>query len=439
MAALWSDEARYRRWLEVEIAALAAQEAAGLVPAGTADAVRTRARFDIDRIDALEATLQHDVVAFLTAVNESLGEEKRFVHQGMTSSDLVDSALALQLVAAGRLLLKGLDRVERALAALAAAHRTTVMVGRTHGVHAEPITFGLKVLAWATALARSRALLAAALDGVAVGKLSGAVGQAAHLPPAVEQAFADALGLAVEPVATQVVARDRHAAVLSALAHLGANIERVAVEIRHLQRTEVREVEEPFGAGQKGSSAMPHKRNPVVCERLCGLARLLRGYAAAGLEDVALWHERDISHSSVERVVLPDAFLVADTMLERLAWVLEGLAVDPARMRANLEASGGLVFSQRVLLALTAAGLSREEAYAVVQRHAMRAWRGEGAFKDLLAADPAVARLPAGALADCFDVAFYLRSVDALYARAARALGPSFAELAGAGAAGGGR
>jgi adenylosuccinate lyase len=422
MAALWEDATRYRRWVDVEVAALEAQEEEGLVPAGTAGAIRRDAAFDPARIDALEATLHHDVIAFLTDVGASLGAEKRFLHQGMTSSDLVDTALALALVEAGRLLALEIDRLEAALLGLARRHRRTVMVGRTHGVHAEPMTFGLKVLAWATAIRRSRREVERALVGAAVGKLSGAVGQAAHLPLAVEERFCARLGLVPEPVATQVVARDRHAAVLSALAHLAANQERVATEIRHLARTEVREVEEPFAPGQKGSSAMPHKRNPVVCERITGLARLFRGWAVAGLEDVALWHERDISHSSVERVVLPDAFLVADYMTAKLAAVIDGLAVDPERMRANLDASGGLVFSQRVLLALVASGLERERAYAVVQRAAMAAWRGEGAFRGLLAADPAVEERLGDRLAACFDVEFYLGSVDALFARAEAAL-----------------
>ncbi len=422
MAAVWDDRARFARWIAVEVKALAAQEAAGLVPPGTAAAIERDATFDPARIDALEATLHHDVIAFLTDVGASLGSEKRFLHQGMTSSDLVDTALALAIGEAGRVLAPGLDRLEAALLELAERHRRTVMLGRTHGVHAEPMTFGLKALTWATAVARSRRLLDDALRETAVGKLSGAVGQAAHLPLAVEETFCAALGLVPEPVATQVVARDRHAALLAALAHLAANYERIATEIRHLQRTEVRELEEPFGAGQKGSSAMPHKRNPVVCERITGLARLFRGYAGAGFENVALWHERDISHSSVERVVLPDAFLLADYLTDRLAWVIEGLGVDAARMRANLDASGGLVFSQRVLLALTGAGMNREEAYAVVQGCAMRAWRGEGAFAALLAAEPAVRERLGEALAACFDVEFYLRSVDALFARARAAV-----------------
>jgi len=423
MARLWSDEARFARWLEVEVAATRAQEAEGLVPAGTAQAIAAHARFDTSRIDALEATLHHDVIAFLTDVGASLGEEKRFLHQGMTSSDLVDTALALALVEAGRVLLAGVDRLEAALLALAQRHRATIMVGRTHGVHAEPMTFGLKVLSWATAIRRSRRGLEAALAECAVGKLSGAVGQAAHLPLAVEERCLEALGLVPEPVATQVVARDRHARLVSALALLAANQERIATEIRHLQRTEVRELEEPFGKGQKGSSAMPHKRNPVVCERIAGLARLFRGYEVAALEDVALWHERDITHSSVERVILPDAFTLADYMTERLAWVLEGLVVDAARMRHNLELTGGLVYSQRVLLALTGAGMNREEAYAIVQDAAMAAWRGEGRFADILGAHPGASAALGGRLAACFDPAFYLAQVDALFERALRDLG----------------
>ena len=423
MARLWSDEARFERWLRVEVAATRAQEEEGLVPRGTAQAIAARARFDVSRIDELEATLHHDVIAFLTDVGASLGEEKRFLHLGMTSSDLVDTALALALGEAGRVLLGGVDRLEAALVALAQRHRTTVMVGRTHGVHAEPLTFGLKALSWATAIRRSRQGLEAALAECAVGKLSGAVGQAAHLPLAVEQRCLAALGLAPEPVATQVVARDRHARMVSALAHLAANQERIATEIRHLQRTEVRELEEPFGKGQKGSSAMPHKRNPVVCERIAGLARLFRGYEVAALENVALWHERDITHSSVERVILPDAFTLADYMTERLAWVLEGLGVDAARMRANLDLTGGLVYSQRVLLALTAAGLNREEAYALVQDAAMAAWRGEGRFADLLGANPKVTTALGDGLAACFDADFYLAQVDALFERALAALG----------------
>ncbi|MGH7724597.1 MAG: adenylosuccinate lyase [Candidatus Eiseniibacteriota bacterium] len=422
MAALWTDEARYRRWLDVECAATGALEAEGLVPPGTAASIRAHARVEATRVDALEATLHHDVIAFLTAVGESLGPERRFLHQGMTSSDLVDTALALVLQEAGRVLLSGFDRLERVLAALAARHRTTLTVGRTHGIHAEPTTFGLKVLGWALAVRRSRLQVEAGLAETAVGKLSGAVGQAAHLPLSVEERFLASLGLRPETVATQVVARDRHAALVASLAHLTSNYERIANEIRHLQRTEVREVEEPFGTGQKGSSSMPHKRNPVVCERIAGLARLFRGYAVAAYEDVALWHERDISHSSVERVILPDAFLLADYLTDRLSFVLEGLAVDASRMRANLEASGGLVFSQRVLLALTEAGLAREDAYAIVQRNAMRAWHGEGSFRDLLATEPEVRARLGDRLAQCFDVTFYLSSVDELFARAEREL-----------------
>ncbi len=419
MAKVWSDEHRLELWLDVELAATAAREARDEVPRGTTDRIRAQAHLDLDRMQALEAEVHHDVIAFLSMVAETAGDDARHLHVGMTSSDLVDSALACQLQEAGRVLADGVRRVRRAAWALAQAHRRTVMVGRTHGVHAEPITFGLKCLVWSEELGRGLDRLETALGECAIGKLSGAVGTLAHLDPELENAALTSLGLAPEPVANQVVQRDRHAALLASLALLGGTFEKIALEIRHLMRTEVREAEEPFTERQKGSSAMPHKRNPVRCERVCGLARLLRGYAIAGFEDQALWHERDISHSSVERVVLADAFLVADFMAHDLAWVLEGLRVHPERMRANLDAGGGLVYSQRVLLALTAGGLVRDEAYRVVQRHALAAADGGPEFRTALAADPAVtAVLDPAALAACFDPAHFLRHVDAIYARA---------------------
>ncbi len=418
MRAVWSDARRLETWLEVELAATAARERSGQVPAGTVERLRGSVRLDAARMEAIEAEVRHDVIAFLSMVAESGGDDARHLHAGMTSSDLVDTALALQLAEASRLLDAGAARVEAAARALAARHRRTPMVGRTHGVHAEPITFGLKCLAWAEALARARARLAEAARGCAVGKLSGAVGTLAHLDAALETEALAGLGLVPEPVATQVVARDRHAALGCALAVLGGVLESVALEIRHLQRSEVREAAEPFAAGQKGSSAMPHKRNPVRCERVCGLARLLRAYAMAGLENQALWHERDISHSSVERVALPDAFLLADFMAAEMGEILEGLAVDPARMKANLEAGGGLVYSQRVLLELTAAGLARDEAYRLVQRHALAAADGGTPFREALAADPEIgARLGAARLAACFEPGEFFRGVDAIYAR----------------------
>ena len=419
MAAVWTDAKRLTWWLDVELAATAAREARGEVPAGTAARIRSRARLDRGRMLEIEAEVHHDVIAFLSMVSESVGDDARHLHTGMTSSDLVDTALACQIQEAGGVLAEALQRVRRAAWSLAQAHRRTPMVGRTHGVHAEPMTFGLKCLLWSEELGRGLDRIQAGLVGCAVGKFSGAVGTLAHLPAEVEVAALASLGLSPEPVANQIVQRDRHAALLAALAVMGGTLEKIALEVRHLMRTEVREVQEPFAERQKGSSAMPHKRNPIRCERVCGMARLLRAHALVGLENQALWHERDISHSSAERVVIPDAFLALHHMAYDLACVLEGLRVSEARMRANLESGGGLVFSQRVLLALTEAGLDRDEAYRVVQRHAMTADEGGTPFRDGLASDPAVGeRLSPEALAACFELDFYLRRVDAIYARA---------------------
>jgi adenylosuccinate lyase len=417
MAAVWSEEHRLDLWLRVELAACEARESRGEIPAGTAARIRAAARLSGRRMAEIEAVVRHDVIAFLTMVAESAGDDARHLHAGMTSSDLVDTALALQLVEACGRVLEGARRLRRTVWDLAQRHRRTPMVGRTHGIHAEPITFGLKGLIWSQELGRDVRRLEAACEGVRVGKFSGAVGTLAHLEPAVEEEALARLGLRPEEAANQVVQRDRHAALLSALALLGATLEKVALEIRHLQRTEVREAQEPFAAGQKGSSSMPHKRNPVNCERVCGMARLLRGYAQTGLENVALWHERDISHSSVERVIFPDAFLVTDFMLGSMQEILGGLVVHPERMKANLEASGGLVFSQSVLLALVEAGHSREDAYAVVQEHALAALE-QGGFRDRLAADPRVrAAMSPERLARCFELEPYLRNVDAIFAR----------------------
>ena len=421
MAAVWSDARRLARWLEVELAVVAAREARGAAPPGTHDALRSRARLDPARMAAIEAEVRHDVIAFLSMLAESVGDGARQVHVGLTSSDLVDTALALQIREAGGVLLESLTRLRRAAWGLAERHRDTVMVGRTHGIHAEPITFGLKALIWSEELGRDVARIGRALAECAVGKCSGAVGTLAHLDAATELDALARLGLTPEPVANQVVQRDRHAALMSAIAVAGGTMEKIAVEIRHLQRSEVREAGEPFVTGQKGSSAMPHKRNPVRTERVSGLARLLRGYALAALEDQALWHERDISHSSVERVILPDGFLVADFMAAELADVLEHLRVDPAAMRRNLDAGGGLVHSQRVLLALTSAGMARDEAYAIVQEHALAALDGGPPFRDALANDPRVtARLGPQQLAACFTLDAALAGVPALYARAER-------------------
>jgi adenylosuccinate lyase len=418
MAGLFDDRARYATWLDVELAVTRALERRGEAPAGAAARIAAVARIDPARIDELEATLRHDVIAFLTQVGETAGADARYLHLGMTSSDLVDTALALTLVRATDLLLPEVEALREETRRLALRHKDTVMVGRTHGIHAEPITFGLKALVWYEELGRARERLQRARATIAVGKLSGAVGTLAHLTPDLEEEVLASLGLSPEPAATQVVQRDRHAELLQMLALLGASLEKIAMEIRHLQRTEVLEAEEPFREGQKGSSAMPHKRNPVNCERVCGLARILRANAHAATEDVALWHERDISHSSVERVILPDSFLLADFMTAQMREILAGLHVYPDRMRSNLEATRGLVYSQRALLALTGAGLSREDAYALVQRHAMAAWKEPPGLLARLQADPAATKvLDPEALARCFDPAYFLRHVNQIFDR----------------------
>jgi adenylosuccinate lyase len=418
MSALFEDAARYRTWLEVELAVCAAMERRGEVPAGVTARIRSRATIDPARVEELEETVRHDVIAFLTHVADSAGEDARHLHKGMTSSDLVDTALALTLTRACDLLTAEVKRLRGVTRELALRHKETIMVGRTHGVHAEPITFGLKVLVWYEELGRGLERLTRARAGIGVGKLSGAVGTHAHLSLELEEEVLGSLGLVPEPAATQVVQRDRHAELLQAIALLGASLEKIALEIRHLQRTEVLEVEEPFREGQKGSSAMPHKRNPVNCERICGLARLLRANAHASLENVALWHERDISHSSAERVILPDSFLVCDFMTVQLRDVLEGLNVYPDRMRSNLEMTRGLIYSQRVLLALVEKGMSREDAYAVVQRHAMAAWRAEPDLASRLGGDPEVTRvLSKEKLLACFDPGTFTRHVNRIFER----------------------
>jgi adenylosuccinate lyase len=419
MGRIWSDQARYEAWLRVELAACEAFGRRGRIPPDALARIRRTARVDVGRILEIQRRVKHEMIALLTSLEEQLGGDSRFVHIGLTSSDVWDTATALQLVAAVDLLRDGQERVRRALRTLALRHRDTVMVARTHGVHAEPTTFGLKVAVWYVEAGRNLERLRRARAAVAVGKLSGAVGTFAHVEPEIEEEVCRALGLEVEPVSTQVVQRDRHAELVTTLALVAASLEKIALEIRGLQRTEVLEAQEPFGEGQKGSSAMPHKRNPELAERICGLARLLRGHAVAALENVALWHERDISHSSVERVILPDATILLDYGLDLSAFVLEGLEVDPARMLENLERSHGLVYSQRVLLRLTDAGLPRQAAYEIVQRSAMRAWKERRAFLDLLAEDPAVTeRLAPDELKACFDPAWYLRHVDAIFRRA---------------------
>jgi adenylosuccinate lyase len=418
MSRVWSEEAKLERWLAVELAALDAWARVGTVPIPAAREIRRRARVPSpERVAELERVTNHDLAAFVDAVSAELGPEGRWFHYGLTSSDVLDTALALAAQDAGRLLLETVDRALAAVVARAEEHRDTLTIGRTHGMHAEPTTFGLKLASWAFQLARDRARLERALAGMRVGKLSGAVGSYATTTPEVERIACEALGLEPAPSSTQILQRDRHAELLSALAIVASSLDRFALEIRHLARTEVREVEEPFGKDQKGSSAMPHKRNPIVAERICGLARVVRGYALVGLENVALWHERDISHSSAERVALPDAFLAVDYMLDRFAWLVEGLVIRPERMRANLEATGGLFYSQPLLLALVDSGLERDAAYRAVQRNAMRAWDEGLDFRDLVRGDSEIAARVD--LTQVFDVGAFTRHVDVVFARLA--------------------
>jgi adenylosuccinate lyase len=418
MGRLWSDESRFGAWLRVEIAATEVLAERGVVPRQALAAIKEKARFEVARIEAIEKDVQHDVIAFVSNVAENVGPEGRWVHYGLTSSDVVDTALSLLMRDAVDLIDQDVAALLEAVKARALEHKHTPMIGRTHGVHAEPMTFGLKLALWYAELQRDRARLARARETIAVGKLSGAVGTFSHLPPEVEEAVCARLGLKPAPIASQVLQRDRHAEVLGTLAIIGASLEKFATEIRALQKTEVREVEEPFGEKQKGSSAMPHKRNPVGCEQVAGLARLLRANALAALENVALWHERDISHSSVERVIVPDSFLALDHMLQRFTGIVRGLTVNAERMRRNLDSGKGLVFSGQLLLELTARGLRREDAYRIVQGHAMEAWKSEGDFRARVSADPEVrAALKDEEIAEVFRLERYLAHVDALFAR----------------------
>ncbi len=422
MLVLWSEAERYRVWLEVELAALAAFERLGEVPAGAAATLAARiAGEPLDeafavRVAELEKTTRHDIVAFTRALSERYGADARYVHYGLTSTDVVDTAQNLLLKRAMALILADLDAVEGSLLRLAAAHKHVPAIGRTHGIHAEPTSFGLRFLNFAAALGRDRRRLIVAADGIAVAMLSGSVGSYAHVPPQVESDAAAALGLAPDSITNQTVARDRHAELLAALAIVGTTIERVALEIRHLQRTEVREAQEGFAKGQTGSSSMPHKKNPIASENLTGIARLLRANLQAGLENVALWHERDISHSSVERVILPDSTALTSYALRRLARVLDELVVYPQRIAANLDLLGGLVYSQRVLHALIGKGMSREAAYELTQRNSLRCWETGEPLRALLAADPENT-LDESELAAAFDAKWYLRYVDEIYAR----------------------
>jgi adenylosuccinate lyase len=415
MAGIWSEETRLGHWLAIELALTDVLAERGEVPREAARKLRAGARVNVARMQEIEAEVKHDVIAFVSSVAETVGDEGRFLHLGVTSSDIVDTAFALQLGAAADRLLVGLDRLRAATKAQALRHKHTPMIGRTHGMHAEPITFGLKCASWCAELGRDRRRLASAREEIRHGKLSGAVGTFANGDPAIEAAVLGRLGLVPEPLATQVVPRDRHAVFFTTLAIVAGTCERIALEIRHLQRTEVAEAAEPFGAGQKGSSAMPHKRNPILVENVCGIARLVRGYAVAALENIALWHERDISHSSVERVIAPDATIALDFALARLVGVVDGLEVHPDAMAANLARSGGAIHSEHVLLALVRKGVPRDQAYRWIQRHALAGDGLEARLRD----DPDVRRhLDANELASLFDITHSLRHIDALFARA---------------------
>jgi adenylosuccinate lyase len=418
MGRVWSEESKYQAWLRVEVAVCEAYAQRGRIPADAMARIREKARVDIGRILAIQERVKHEMIALLTSLEEQIGEDSRFVHIGLTTNDVWDTATALQLRDAADLLIAGQERLERALATLAVRHKDTLTIGRTHGVHAEPTSFGLKVAVWYAEAGRNLERLRRARATIAVGKLSGAVGNFAHVDPELEADVCRALGLEPAPVSTQIIQRDRHAEFCAMLAVAAASLEKIALEVRGLQRTEVLEAQEPFGEGQKGSSAMPHKRNPELAERICGLARLVRTNALAAMENVALWHERDISHSSVERVILPDSTIVLDYLLHLTTFIVEGLEVDPARMGENLELSYGLVYSQRVLLKLTDAGLARQVAYEIVQGNAMRAWKERRPFFELLAADPRITKhLGADELKGCFDPALYLRNVDIIFKR----------------------
>ena len=418
MKAIWDVAHKYEIWLEVELLVCEALERARRLPKGVAARVRRKARIEPDRIAAIEHVVKHDVIAFLESLTESVGKDARYLHAGLTSSDIIDTSLALQMTEAMDLILEDVEGLLTVLKKRAVEHRDTLMVGRSHGVHGEPISFGFKLAIWYKEVQRHLTRLTAVRQDVAVGKLSGAMGTFAHQGPDVEAYVCGRLGLEPDSISSQIIQRDRHAAYLSALALLAATIEKIATEIRHLQRTEVLEVEERFTTGQKGSSAMPHKRNPIASENLCGLARVVRANSLAALENVSLWHERDISHSSVERVIMPDSTILVDYMLVRLAETLNTLVVYPGRMQQNLELTGGLIYSQRVLLALVEAGAQRRDAYDAVQRHAMAAWQGRGGFQELISKDALITRyLRPNQIVACFDPRYYLRHVDKIYVR----------------------
>jgi adenylosuccinate lyase len=423
---IWSEENKYRQWLEVELASAEALAETGEVPKDAAALLRKHARFTVARIQEIEREVRHDVIAFTTAVAESLAtaghpEASRWLHYGLTSNDVVDTAQALMIRSASEIISKGINVLSERLKTRAFEFKHTVQIGRTHGIHAEPITFGLKLALWYDEMRRNLTRFCAAAEELRVGKISGAVGTFGHIGPEAEERICQRLGLRPVAIASQVVSRDRHASYLAALALIAATLEKIALEIRHLQRTEVREAEEPFSPGQKGSSAMPHKRNPVTCEQICGLARVVRANAQAGFENVALWHERDISHSSVERIILPDSTILVDYMLSKTDWLIAGLRVSPSRMNKNLELTKGLIFSGQLLLDLTAAGMRREEAYKIVQGHATRAWEEDGDFRAAIEADPQIAKYLTGPqLVESFSVSRQLANVSEIFDRVFR-------------------
>lgn len=419
MGALWTDQARFQTWLEVEIAVCEAQVKLGAIPAAALADIKTKAKFDVERIKEIEEEVKHDVIAFLTNVNENVGENSRFIHLGLTSSDVIDTALAINMKRAGEMIKKELNALHDAILGQVRKHKGTVQIGRSHGIHAEPLTFGFKLGVWLEEVRRHQKRLDDAIEGISVGMVSGPVGTFSNISPEVERLTCEVLGLTPAKISTQIIQRDRHAHYLFTLALIGSSLEKFATEIRHLQRTDVLEVEEPFSQGQKGSSAMPHKRNPVGSENITGLARILRGNAMAALENIPLWHERDISHSSVERVIIPDSTILLDYMLARFTKIMSGLVVYKKNMQRNLDVFGGVIFSQAVMLKLIDKGLSREDAYKLVQTNAMKAWNSDnGNFKDYLSNDPSVTKhLRKEEIAACFDPGEYLKNIDVVFER----------------------
>jgi len=418
MARIWEDENRYAKWLEVELAVCDAMAEKGLIPKSSAEVIRKRAAFSVDRIQAIEQETKHDVIAFLTNVAEHVGPDSRFIHMGLTSSDILDTSFALLLKEAMEMVIRGVKSLMGVIRSRAMEHKSTVMIGRSHGIHAEPITFGFKLAVWYAEMKRNLRRLEEACEVISYGKISGAVGTFANISPEIEEKACGKLGLRPAEISTQIIQRDRHAQYFTSLAVLGGSLEKIAVEIRHLQRTEVLEAEEPFGKGQKGSSAMPHKKNPIGSENISGLARLLRSNALAAMENMALWHERDISHSSVERVIGPDSTILADFMVHRLRGILEGLVVHPERMKENLELTKGLIFSQQVLLRLAEKGLERQDAYVLVQRNALKVWESGRPFKELLLADEDLRKiLTEKEIEEIFDLRYHLKYVDHIFDR----------------------